>query len=76
MYPKKCSVKLETIILDCLSSETPQMVKMLVPSLWGDLRTVTSTMVKYRVAAKEVFGLIMDLVQGTAKSRVDSFKKV
>ena len=44
----------------------PQMVKMLVPSLWGDLRTVTSTMVKYGVKAKEVFGLIMDLLQGTA----------
>ena len=42
------------------------MVKMLVPSLWGDLRTVTSTMVKYGVKAKEVFGLIMDLLQGTA----------
>ena len=40
------------------------MVKMLVPSLWGDLRTVASTMVKYGVAAKQVFGLITDLIQG------------
>ena len=41
------------------------MVEMLVPSLSGDLRTVTSTMVRYGVAAKEVFKLIMDLLQGT-----------
>ena len=40
------------------------MVKMLVPSLKGDLRTVTSTMVKHGVAAKVVFGLIMDLLKG------------
>ena len=50
------------------------MVKMLVPSLWGDLRTVTSTMVKYGVAAKEVFGLIMDLLQGTAGGMVNFFQ--
>ena len=41
------------------------MVEMLVPSLSGDMRTVTSTMVRYGVAAKEVFKLIMDLLQGT-----------
>lgn len=50
------------------------MVKMLVPSLWGDLHTVASTMVKYGVAAKQVFGLITDLIQGRATYMVNAFK--
>ena len=50
------------------------MVKMLVPSLWGHLRTVASTMVKYGVAAKQVFGLITDLIQGRTSDMDNAFK--